>query len=71
MNATDTIAAIATPPGEGGVGIVRVSGSKVWKIADQIFQTSERPSKPKGGTFLHGRVIDAAGKEIDDALCLI
>lgn len=68
---TDTIAAIATPPGEGGVGIVRVSGSKVWKIADQIFQTSERPSKPKGGTFLHGRVIDAAGKEIDDALCLI
>ncbi len=71
MNTTDTIAAIATPPGEGGVGIVRVSGSKVWKIADQIFQTSERPSKPKGGTFVHGRVIDAAGKEIDDALCLI
>jgi tRNA modification GTPase len=71
MNTTDTIAAIATPPGQGGVGIVRVSGSKVWKLADAIFQSSERPSLAKGGTFLHGKVIDASGIEIDEALCLI
>ena len=71
MNTTDTIAAIATPPGQGGVGIVRVSGSKVWKLADAIFQSSERPSQAKGGTFLHGKVIDAGGIEIDEALCLI
>ncbi len=71
MNTIKTIAAISTPPGEGGVGIVRISGSKVWKIADQIFQGLEKPSVTKGGTFLHGRVVDAAGKEIDDALCLI
>ncbi len=79
MNTTDTIAAIATPPGQGGVGIVRVSGSpstplragNVWKIADAIFQSSELPSQAKGGTFLHGKVIDAGGDEIDEALCLI
>jgi tRNA modification GTPase len=71
MSTTDTIAAIATPPGQGGVGIVRVSGSKVWKIADQIFQSLETPSKAKGGTFLHGKVIAADGTEIDEALCLI
>jgi len=71
MNTTDTIAAIATPPGEGGVGIVRISGSNVWKIADEIFQGLEKPSAVKGGTFLHGRVIDAASNEIDDALCLV
>ncbi|MCK5843338.1 MAG: tRNA uridine-5-carboxymethylaminomethyl(34) synthesis GTPase MnmE [Victivallales bacterium] len=71
MNTTDTIAAIATPPGEGGVGIVRVSGSNVWNIADQIFQALKKPSLAKGGTFLHGRVMDVDGKEIDDALCLI
>jgi tRNA modification GTPase len=71
MSTTDTIAAIATPPGQGGVGIVRVSGSKVWKIADQIFRSSETPSKAKGGTFLHGKVIAADGTEIDEALCLI
>jgi tRNA modification GTPase len=71
MSTTDTIAAIATPPGQGGVGIVRVSGSGVWKIADAIFHSSERPSQAKGGTFLHGKVIDAGGAEIDEALCLI
>jgi tRNA modification GTPase len=71
MSPTDTIAAIATPPGQGGVGIVRVSGSKVWKIADAVFQASERPSRAKGGTFLHGKVVSADGAEIDEALCLI
>ena len=71
MNTIDTIAAIATPPGEGGVGIVRVSGSKVWDIADQIFQAVESPSAKAGGTFLHGKVVDALGAEIDEGLCLI
>ena len=71
MSANDTIAAIATPPGQGGVGIVRVSGPKVWEIADGIFKSSERPSLAKGGTFLHGKVLADDGTEIDEALCLI
>jgi tRNA modification GTPase len=71
MSTTETIAAIATPPGQGGVGIVRISGSSVWKIADAIFQSAERPSLAQGGTFLHGSVIAADGTEIDEALCLI
>lgn len=71
MSRNDTIAAIATPPGQGGVGIVRVSGSNVWKIADEIFQGLELPSQAKGGTFLHGKVVAADGTEIDEALCLI
>jgi tRNA modification GTPase len=71
MSTTDTIAAIATPPGQGGVGIVRVSGSRVWKIADEIFQGLEKPSEAKGGTFLHGNVITVDGTEIDEVLCLI
>ena len=71
MSIHDTIAAIATPPGQGGVGIVRVSGSGVWRIADTVFQSGEPPSSAKGGTFLHGKVTDADGAEIDEALCLI
>lgn len=71
MSITDTIAAIATPPGEGGVGIVRISGSNVWEIADQIFQTVETPSSKEGGTFLFGKILDAKGCEIDEGLCLI
>ena len=34
-----TIAAIATAPGEGGIGIVRLSGAESCAIADQIFHT--------------------------------
>jgi len=71
MNPSDTIAAIATPPGEGGVGIVRISGSNVWKIADEIFQGLEKPSAKEGGTFVFGKIIAADGKEIDEGLCLI
>lgn len=36
MTATDTIAAIATPPGRGGVGIIRLSGPDVTRIAPQV-----------------------------------
>lgn len=37
MSATDTICAIATPPGEGGIGIIRVSGDKAVEIASKVF----------------------------------
>lgn len=35
----DTIAAISTPRGEGGIGIVRISGSDSLSIADKIFRS--------------------------------
>lgn len=71
MSTTDTIAAIATPPGEGGVGIVRISGSNVWNIADQLFQGSETPSTKEGGSFIFGKIVDLDRREIDEGLCLI
>ena len=37
MNAGDTICAIATPPGEGGIGVIRVSGEKAVEIASCVF----------------------------------
>ncbi len=40
---TDTIAAIATPPGTGGVGIVRISGPDAANIARKICRTSPNP----------------------------
>jgi tRNA modification GTPase len=69
----DTIAAIATPPGEGGVGIVRISGSKVWNIADAVFQSLDEGlvSERAHGTFAYGKVLDADGKEIDTGLALV
>ncbi|MDH5191980.1 MAG: tRNA uridine-5-carboxymethylaminomethyl(34) synthesis GTPase MnmE, partial [Gammaproteobacteria bacterium] len=49
-NTKDTIAAIATPPGQGGVGIVRVSGSKAKDIALAI--TGQTP-QPRYAHFVH------------------
>ncbi|MEA2067758.1 MAG: tRNA uridine-5-carboxymethylaminomethyl(34) synthesis GTPase MnmE [Verrucomicrobiota bacterium] len=69
----DTIAAIATPPGEGGVGIVRISGSSVWKIADKLFQPLDKTpvSAREHGTFAYGKVVEADGSEIDTGLALV
>lgn len=39
---TDTIAAIATPPGAGGIGIIRISGSRSIEVLSQIFKKSCR-----------------------------
>ncbi|MGB5637751.1 MAG: tRNA uridine-5-carboxymethylaminomethyl(34) synthesis GTPase MnmE [Sedimenticolaceae bacterium] len=63
--ATDTIAAIATPPGRGGVGIVRVSGSRVAAIAIPIL--GELPA-PRQAHF--SRFLDADGKALDEGLAL-
>jgi len=62
---TDTIAAIATPSGRGGVGIVRVSGKKVPVIAKKLL--GHLP-KARYATFSHFR--DATGKTLDQGIAL-
>lgn len=44
----DTIAAIATPLGEGGIGIVRLSGNEAINIAQRISSLSLRELPPAG-----------------------
>ncbi len=62
---TITIAAIATPPGRGGVGIVRVSGPKVRAIAEAV--AGELPP-PRHASFRD--FLDADGRVIDQGLVL-
>ena len=50
--ARDTIAAIATPPGRGGIGIVRLSGSKVPEIAARLLGHLPEPRSAVFGKFL-------------------
>ena len=61
----DTIAAVATPPGRGGVGIVRVSGSLVPTIAPAIIG---RSLSPRSASFAKFR--DADGRFIDEGIAL-
>lgn len=62
---SDTIAAIATPPGRGGVGIVRVSGSK---CKDICFNVTTKTPEPRIATFT--AFLDASGAQIDQGLSL-
>lgn len=69
---TDTIAAISTPPGEGGIGIVRLSGDNSVAIAKKVFIPGSREkkwwSKP-GYRLYYGHIIEPESKEtIDEVL---
>jgi len=65
MNDEETIAAIATPLGEGGLGVVRLSGPLALPIADQIFSTPKISlQEASTHTLHHGHIQN--GKEIVD-----
>jgi tRNA modification GTPase len=70
MYSDDTIAAISTPPGRGGIGVVRLSGPSSVEIATSIFhaKSEEQLSSPNRAHF--GRLIDPATGEILDEVIL-
>src|SRR5581483_6865669 len=73
MIASDTIVAIATPPGQGGVGIVRLSGPDARRIGAALFRPSRAGAAPRLRCLVHGRLLDpATGALLDEALsCLM
>ncbi len=60
----DTIAAMATPPGIGAIGIIRLSGPKSVPIGDKVFKGKKTLKSSKGYSILFGKFKD--GKEILD-----
>lgn len=65
----DTIAAIATAPGEGGIGIIRISGEKAKNILAKIFVPASRRISPR--IFSYGHVKDpVSGRVIDEAMAV-
>lgn len=64
-----TIVALATPPGEGGIAIIRLSGNEAEAIANQIF-SGDVTSYPTHTAHL-GKVVSENGAVIDEALLLI
>ena len=65
MSERETITAIATPPGRGGIGIVRVSGADTDKVARAILG---RIPRPRRATFSNFK--DAAGQVLDSGIAL-
>ncbi len=68
---SDTIAAITTPIGEGGIGIVRLSGPESYPVAEKIFR--RKASGPwESHRLYYGHVVDPkSGELIDEALCVL
>src|SRR3989338_4070395 len=72
----DTIAAIATAPGEGGIGVIRISCADSVAIADKIFEASSKKpvSEQENFTVRHGFILSrerGASKKIDEVLLLV
>ncbi len=65
MYQTDTIAAISTPPGEGGIGVVRLSGPQARPITEQLLADGVML---KSHTLHYGHLHDADGTLIDEVM---
>lgn len=65
----DTIAAISTPRGEGGIGIIRISGDKSFEILDKIFNI-KNPNRDLGFYKFNYGFIHDNGKIVDEVMAV-
>ncbi len=66
-NTDDTIVAISNPAGEGGVGIVRLSGTDALAIASRLLRSSRgKAIDTPGRQLFHGHIVKHAGEGIDE-----
>lgn len=65
----ETIAAIATPPGEGGISVIRISGPDAISIADRVFSGPVASYKTHTAHF--GKILDKNQNLIDEVLLLV
>ncbi|PYI96060.1 MAG: hypothetical protein DME98_13805 [Verrucomicrobia bacterium] len=68
MTVSDAIAAISTPPGEGAIALVRVSGAEAIEIADKIFRGKEKASRFASHVQHLGEIFSAENQLIDHAV---
>ena len=68
----NTIAAIATPRGMGGIGVIRISGEKAKNIADKIFVSASGKSleETPGYTARYGKIVEN-DQILDDVIALV
>src|SRR5262245_14523858 len=68
MTVSDTIAAISTPPGEGAIALVRISGPNAIQTADKIFRGKEQPSQFVSHVQHLGEIFTAENQLIDQVV---
>ena len=68
MTGLDTIAAISTPPGEGAIALVRISGANAIAVADKIFRGKKLPSQFDSHVQHLGEIHGSEGRLIDEVV---
>lgn len=66
----DTIAALATPPGRGGIAIVRVSGENARAYFEALFRPAGR-QRVESHRLLYGHLYDADGAMLDECMAVL
>lgn len=67
----DTIAAISTPPGEGGISIIRISGDQTFNVVTQIFKGKDL-SRVQSHTINYGHIVDPdTHQEVDEVMATV
>lgn len=68
----ETVAAISTPIGDGGISVIRISGDNAFSIADKVFVSvsGKKIAEQNGYTALFGKIV-FEGEKIDDAVALV
>jgi tRNA modification GTPase len=64
----ETIAAVATPPGEGGIAVIRISGKEALSVAEKIYAGPIRSYKSHTAHF--GKIVSPDGHTLDEVLIL-
>ena len=67
----ETIAAIATPPGEGALAVIRISGAKALSVADAVFRATKPPSEIEERRVVFGKIADSKGEVLDEVLLTV
>jgi tRNA modification GTPase len=65
----ETIAAIATPPGEGGIAVIRISGKEALNVAERLFSGPVQEFQTHTAHF--GKILDSQGGVLDEGLLLV
>ncbi|MEN8190899.1 MAG: tRNA uridine-5-carboxymethylaminomethyl(34) synthesis GTPase MnmE [Thermodesulfobacteriota bacterium] len=68
---SDTIAAISTPPGAGGIGIIRMSGNSSLVVLKQLFSPTDTGCTFSSHRFYHGHIVDPEGGKILDEVLAV
>lgn len=72
MYVRDTIAAISTPIGEAGLGVIRVSGDEAVEIVDRVFRGKKKLNETGTYQARYGYIVDYKSEDrIDEVICLL